>query len=67
MATRSAHNPPVAVDEATDSPSEHIIVGVDIGYTRTGEHIQTATCYQTLMHVATRYRCRDLFYGAKRR
>ena len=66
MATRSATNSPRVLttdgDGAeTGSSTEHIIVGVDIGYTCTGKYTRTATCYQILMHVAARHRSRDLF------
>jgi hypothetical protein len=61
--TRSASKAPVplTIDEAVMGAStEHIIVGVDIGYTCTGRHTHPATCYQILTQVTTRHRSRDL-------
>ena len=57
MATRPVTTTPDVVmaegdGEEKDRPSEHIIVGVDIGYTCTGKHVHIATYYQILTHVA---------------
>ena len=58
MATRVSSNTPAAVaiegdDAQSDSPAEHVIVGVDIGYTCTGKRSYIVVCLLILIMITS--------------